>query len=298
MKLTTDDTTSATTASYAPQLHIRMHDQERHHLFVVHRAARKRFEFTAMERRYLLLFVAFAVGVAEGRWMKGKYSECFNEFNGTEGVITNADLTTDATCKAVIIMVDAGEPVTFTCSEFNFNSGNNSYCMIVSTKKGKKGKRGNGKGGNNKDNDDPQRPRRGGRSVGDGTDEETAQGLLANALLRGSLSQHFLNREKRHRKHFGGDSMENGESMENGKDSMENGKESMEAHGVRRRGGWRKGKGKRGQKFCDDAAPTNVEISKGTAKIMLVPNRKGKFRGANSTPVLDVVAFECSWGPN
>ncbi|XP_063598516.1 uncharacterized protein LOC134775035 [Penaeus indicus] len=259
-----------------------MHDQERHHLFVVHRAARKRFESTAMERRFLLLlFVAFAVGVAEGRWKKGKRSECINEFSGTEGVITNADLTTDATCKVVLIKIDAGEPVTFSCSKFNFTSGNNSYCMIVSTK-GKGGKRGNGKGGNNKD-DDPGRPRRGRRSVGDGTDEETAQGLLANALLRGPLSQHFLNREKRHRNLFGGE-------------SMENGKESMESHG-RRRGRRNRGRGKKGQKFCDDA-PTNVEISKGTAKIMLVPNRRRKDRGADSTPVLDVVAFECSWEAN
>lgn len=182
-------------------------------------------------------------------------------------------------------MIDAGEPVTFSCSEFNFSGGNDSYCMIVSTKKWKRGNRGNGMGRNNKGNENSHRPWRSGRSVGGGTDEETAHGPLANALLRGSLSQQFLKREKRHRNDFGRGSMED----ENG---------STEDDERKRRGGWKRGRDKKGQKFCDDNAPTNVEISEGTAKIMLVPNRRRKYRGEDSNPVLDAVAFECSWGAN
>lgn len=186
-------------------------------------------------------------------YSKHSYSQqCRSEFSETEGVITNGNLSANATCKKVHIKINAGEPVTFTCSEFSFSSGNDSYCMIVSSKKGGK-------------------KRRGERSAGEGTDDSSERGPPANGLLGGPLSQLLLNREKRFfwfSRYFS-DDRERGRGF------------------------------KKGQKFCDDEAPTDVDIPNGKAMIKLVPNRKRKFRGKkDSKPVLDAVTFTCSWTAN
>ncbi|XP_042859280.1 uncharacterized protein LOC122245418 [Penaeus japonicus] len=263
-----------------------------------------------MERRYFLVLFLLAVGMAEGKKNKGKQKECYTVFTGAAGEMTNTDLAVNASCKAVHIKIEAGEPFVFTCSEFSFTNGNDSFCMIVSSK-GKKGKK-DRKEQKEKKGTDRGRDE---RSIGDGMNEETALGALANGQPSEPLSQgYFLNRRKRQEMDSDEDGSRSDEEDDDDSDedrwSFRGSKSRLWNTRGRFRGGKRgkggkganKHKGK-GEAFCGDEMPTNVAISKDKAGIMLVQKRQRGGRGSRGSrgkrgdakPVLENVAFRCSW---
>ncbi|XP_047478506.1 spore wall protein 2-like [Penaeus chinensis] len=177
----------------------------------------------AMGRLSLLVLVLFTVGISQG-----KKKQCRSVISGAEGEITDGGLSVDAKCKNVRLEVRTGEPVVFSCSDFAFLKGNQSYCMVVSwnkkgknkkdkgkkdkkekKEKGKKNKKGNGrkmlrrnkvkvarKVNGGEVTKMPGGPRRDERSVFEGSAEGTAVGAPAEGQLRGPLSL-LLRRYKR-----------------------------------------------------------------------------------------------------